>query len=489
MQPETPRPRPQLFIDGAWTDATDGATLPTDDPTVGRPIAELAKASAADVGRAVTAARRRFDVGDWSSTSATRLRASILLEVARRIRADLERLARLETLDSGKLLADSRDDIDEAAFQFEYYAGCAMQMAGTVPSVPGNAMSIVLTEPVGVVGLITPWNYPLLMATQKVAPALAAGCTVVLKPAEQSSLTAIELARILAEAGVPDGAFNLVTGTGPEAGAALVEHPEIDKISFTGSTAVGMGIARVAADRVARVGLELGGKSANIVLPDADLDAALAGSARGVFFNMGQVCSAGSRVLVHRSIYDRSLEVLAGHAAAVRLGDPTDEHTTMGPLVSSVQRERVERYIDVGMHEDDARLVYTGNRPDDPALAGGHFVPPTIFADVDNDMTIARDEIFGPVMAVIPFDDLDQAIAIANDSAYGLAAAVWTRDVATSLTVAKRLRAGTIWVNDSQPAPSEVPWGGFKRSGVGRELGRAGFEAFCETKSVYLNLD
>ncbi len=488
MQPETPRPRRQLFIDGTWTDAGDGASFPTYDPTLGQPIADLAQASSADVDRAVRAARRRFDTADWSATSSTRDRAAILLDVARRIRADLERLAQLETRDSGKLLADSRDDIAEAAFQFEYYAGCALQMSGSVPSVPGAAMSIVLTEPVGVVGLITPWNYPLLMATQKVAPALAAGCTVVLKPAEQSSLTAIELAHILAEAGLPDGVFNLVTGTGTEAGAALVEHPEVDKISFTGSTAVGMGIARVAADRVARVGLELGGKSANIVLPDADLDAAFEGSARGVFFNMGQVCSAGSRVLVHRSIYDRSLEVMAQHAAAVRLGNPADEAVTMGPLVSSLQRERVERYLAVGMHDDAARLVYAGDRPTDPELAGGYFVPPVIFADVDNDMTIAREEIFGPVMAVIPFDDLDQAVAIANDSAYGLAAAVWTRDIATSLNVAKRLRAGTVWINDSQPAPSEVPWGGFKRSGLGRELGQAGFDAFCETKSVYINL-
>lgn len=485
---QIPPPRhDSLFINGQWSAAESGATMASTDPSTGVEFGWFARAGAVDVDRAVRAARASFDRHEWSASGRARERAAILLRVAQRLRQRRAELARLETLDSGKLINDSGDDVDEAAFQFEFYAGCAVQATGSTPSVPGTAQALVLSEPVGVVGLITPWNFPLLMASQKVAPALAAGCTVILKPAEQTSATAIVLAELLAEAGVPDGVFNLITGTGPEAGAALVAHGGVDKISFTGSTAVGQSIAQHLATRVGRVSLELGGKSANIIMPDADLDAAFAGSSHGVFWNMGEVCSAGSRVLVHRDIHDQAVAAMVRHAEAVTLGHPAAASTTMGPLVSDVQAERVTRYIDLGQRE--AEVAYLGSPPSDPSLADGFYIPPMVLSGVRNDMQIAREEIFGPVMSVLIFDDLDEAIAIANDSPYGLAAAVWTQNLRTAWQAVRRLRAGTIWINDSQPAPTELPWGGVKQSGIGRELGWAGFEAFRETKSVYINLD
>lgn len=479
----------ELFIDGLWCAAEGEQVFESRNPATGAHLADVAQAGVGDVDRAVRAARRAFDETSWGASSNARNRARVLIDAAASLRARVNDLAEMETLDSGKLLADSVADMEEAAFQLEYYGGWATKIGGDVPVTPDNALSIVVQEPVGVCALITPWNYPLLMATQKVGPALAAGCTVVLKPAEQTSLTAVELGRALAEAGCPAGVFNLVTGLGPEAGAALVDHPGIDKVSFTGSTAVGTAIGRSAADRQVRVSLELGGKSPNIVMADADLERAVAGSCTGVFFNQGQVCSAGSRVLVHRSIHDELLDAMVAAASAITLGDPMDEVNTMGPLVSAIQRERVERYIEVGAADDGARLVHQGAVPASEVLLGGYFVPPTIFADVDNAMTIAREEIFGPVMSVIPFDDEVEAIRIANDSPYGLAASIWTSDIATSITMARAIRAGTVWINESQPAPSEVPWGGFKRSGVGRELGVAGLESFLETKHIYISLD
>ncbi len=477
----------QLFIDGSWVDAARGETRETCNPATGAIVTTVAAGTTIDIDSAVAAARRAFDDGPWGPGSAPRERARILHQAAELIRRDRELLAKLETQDSGKVYADSLADVDEVAFIFDYYAGWATKVSGSIPPVGPDAMSLVVREPVGVAGLITPWNFPILMAGQKIGPALAAGCTAVLKPASYTPLTALELARILQEAGLPDGAFNVVTGPGATLGGAIVAHGGVDKISFTGSTEVGIHITKRAANTMKRVTMELGGKSPNLVFADADLPHAYEMSAFGVFFNQGECCTAGSRVLVERSIYDDALAALTAHAAAVRLGDGMDAATTMGPMVAASQQRSVQRYIDIG-RKSGARLAFEGDLPAAPKLAGGFFVPPTIFADVDNQMTIAREEIFGPVMSVIPFADEDEAIRIANDTMYGLAAAVWTRSLNKALRVARALRAGTVWINDSQRVPAEAPFGGFKGSGFGRELGHAGIEAYLEEKHIYVNL-
>ncbi len=477
----------RLYIDGAWVEAQAGETFPTIDPATGEEIARVARARAGDADRAIAAARRAFDEGPWS-TAPPRERAALLRRIARRLHAEANELARLESRDAGKLLADAREDVEEAAEMFDHYAGLATSEGGEVPPPGPDAMTLVVPEPVGVAALITPWNFPLLMAAQKVAPALAAGCTAILKPAEQTPLSTLEMARIAAEEGLPDGVLNVLTGFGPEAGAPLVEDPRVDAVSFTGSEAVGRVIGRIAAETFKRTTLELGGKSPNLVFADADFEAAIEGSALGVFFHQGQVCSAGSRVLVEQTIYDTAVEALCAQAAELRLGHPADPETTMGPLISAEHRAKVNSYLEHG-RADGARLAHMGTVPTDPMLANGFFFPPVIFADVDNTMRIAREEIFGPVMAVIPFGDEDEAIAIANDTPYGLAAAVWTTDVKRAVRVSRAIRAGVVWVNDSQPAPVEAPWGGFKASGVGRELGRYGLRAFQELKQIYLNLE
>jgi len=403
------------------------------------------------------------------------------------VRERRDELAEIEVLDCGKPLADARGDIDEVAFMFEYYAGWATKIAGDIPPVGTDAMSLVVREPVGVCGLIVPWNYPMLMAAQKVAPALATGCTVVLKPAEQTPLTALCMAAIAEEAGLPAGVLNVVTGFGVEAGEPMLTDPRVDKISFTGSLGVGRHIQRTCADQLKRVTLELGGKSPNIVFGDAPIAEAITGTAAGIFGNQGEVCSAGSRVFVHASVYDEVLEGMVAQAEAIRLGSGLDEATTMGPLVSAVQRDRVRSYVD-GAPGDGARHVFTGALPESPELAGGFFVAPSVFEVPDHSPAIAREEIFGPVATVFRFEDVDEVVRQANNTEYGLAAAIWTRDINLALTTARRVRAGVVWVNDSQPAPSESLWGGYKQSGVGRELGRYALDAYLETKQIYINL-
>jgi acyl-CoA reductase-like NAD-dependent aldehyde dehydrogenase len=476
----------QNFIDGKWVDARDGSQFDVFDPATGEVIATAPDSKQEDVDAAVSAARRTFDEGDWWPGAPPRERGRILLRAADIVRREQERLAQLESLDAGKPIGEAREDIAEVAYMFEYYGGWATKIEGASQHVASDAMFMVWKEPMGVAVGITPWNYPMMMSAQKVAPALAAGCTFILKPPEQTPLTSLELPKILEEAGLPAGVFHVLTGFGETAGAPLVAHPGVDKIGFTGSREVGKIIMRSGADTLKRVTLELGGKSPNIVFADADLPSAFEGSANGVFWNQGEICSAGTRVFVDRTIYDDAVNAFVDRAKSITLGAGADDATTMGPLVSKEQQERVERYIEIGTGE--ASLAAKGEKPDDPRLAGGYFVPPTIFADVPNDATIAREEIFGPVMSVIPFASVDDVLAMANDNEYGLAAAVWTQDVKKALRAAQALRAGIVWINDTQPAPTEMPWGGYKQSGIGRELGKDGVEDYLEKKSVYVNL-
>src|SRR5712691_1879529 len=398
----------QNFIDGEWVDAADGTRFDVTNPATGEVIATVPDSKPEDAERAIDAARRTFDDGSWWPRSSERERGRILITAADIVRRERERLARMETLDAGKPLGESREDIAEVAFMFEYYGGWATKISGEIPPVGPDAMSLVVKEPMGVAAAITPWNYPMMMAVQKVAPAIAAGCTLVLKPAEQTPLTALEIPKILEEAGLPAGVLNVLTGFGESCGGPLVANPRVDKVGFTGSKDVGKMIMRSGADTLKRVTLELGGKSPNIVFADAEFDAAVEGSANGIFWNQGEICSAGSRVFIERDIYDAALEALVGHARSVKVGDGLAEDTTMGPLVSKEQQERVQRYIEIG--RDEATLAVQGAMPEDPRLANGYFVPPTIFADVRNDARIAREEIFGPVMSVIPFTSAEEVV-------------------------------------------------------------------------------
>jgi betaine-aldehyde dehydrogenase len=474
----------KLFINGEFIESSGDANLPVIDPFDQTTITRAADGTAEDVDRAVAAATEAFE-GEWRETSA-QARGQILWRIAAALRDRTAGLAELETRASGKPISDSESDLADAATCFEYYGGLATKLQGDVTSIDG-AMIIAVKEPVGVAAQIIPWNYPMLMAAWKLAPALCAGCSVVLKPSEETPLSVMALASSFADAGLPPGVVNIVTGRGEGAGAALVDHPGVHKIAFTGSGEVGRHIMQRAALGMKRVTLELGGKSPNIICADANFEAAIDGALFGIFLNQGEMCSAGSRILVERSIYAGVIEALAERAGDIRIGAPMDPETQMGPLVSARHFERVRAYQELGKKE--ARLVIGGNRATGPSLDRGWFIEPTIFADVDNRSRIAREEIFGPVACVMPFDSDAEAVALANDSPFGLAAAVWTRDVFRALRFTRRLRTGVVWVNHSQPAPVEGPWGGFKQSGLGRELGRWGADAYLETKQLYFNTD
>ena len=482
-------PKPEVrsyrnYIGGQWVNSSTGETLPVYDPSTEEVIANIAAASSADVDRAVGAARAAFDSGPWPQTTAQD-RGRILFGLAAKVRENAAMLAELESRNTGKPIVEAEFDIADVATCFEYYGGLANKVMGNVLPVPANALSFTLREPVGVAGQIIPWNYPLLMAAWKLAPALAAGCTCVLKPAEQTPLTALEFASWLEGVGLPPGVVNVINGVGETTGAALVAHPGVDKIAFTGSAAVGKLIAKSGADTLKRVSLELGGKSPNIFFADADWEAAVDGALFGVFINQGEVCSAGSRILVERKIYSKFVEAMTEKTKRIKLGPPRERDTKMGPLVSKEQYDRVTSYLEIGKKE--AKLAIGGSRP--KQFSKGYYVEPTIFYDVDNTARIAREEIFGPVASVIPFDGEKDAIRIANDTPYGLAAAVWTRDIYKAFRVVKSFRAGIIWVNHMQATYVEAPWGGYKQSGFGRELGPWGLEEYLETKQVFVNLD
>ncbi|HEY2674499.1 MAG TPA: aldehyde dehydrogenase family protein [Rugosimonospora sp.] len=477
----------ELYIDGGWRESVAGGRREIRCPADGSLVATVSEGARADTEAAVLAARRAFDAGPWPRTPAAQ-RGALLLRIADLLERDAKRLSRAEALDTGKRLVEAEYDVQDVVDCFRYFGGIAGTDAGRIVDTGrDDAISQVVYEPVGVCGLITPWNYPLLQASWKVAPALAAGNTFVLKPSELTPSTAIALMGLIEEAGVPAGVANLVLGPGPEAGAPLAEHPAVDLVSFTGGLATGRSVMAAASATVKRVALELGGKNPNVVFADADLETAVDFALTAVFLHSGQVCSAGARLIVQDGIHDALVDEVVRRAARIRLGGPFDPDAETGPLISAEHRARVERYVAGGIAEG-AVLRCGGSRPEDPRLAGGFYYPPTVLDGCRSGMRVVTEESFGPVLTVERFTDEDDAVRIANDTSYGLAGAVWTQDAGRAQRVARRLRHGTVWINDYHPYVPQAEWGGFKQSGIGRELGPTGLNEYREIKHIWQNI-
>ncbi|WML80768.1 aldehyde dehydrogenase family protein [Streptomyces sp. VNUA74] len=476
----------ELFVDGEWTGAVGGARRDVINPYDASVVQQVDEADEADVDLAVAAARRAFDRGDWSSAP-TRERADVLLRVSRFLLRDQEEIAHVESLDTGKTLKEARIDVEDVSNAFRYFAEIADKDGGRVVDVGPDVLSRVTYHPIGVCALIAPWNYPMLQASWKVAPALAAGNTFVLKPSETTPLSTIHMVRLIAEAGAPPGVANLLLGPGSTVGAAMSAHEDVDLVSFTGGLATGRRIMEACAPGVKNLALELGGKNPNLVFADCDFDAALDYALDAAFLHSGQVCSAGSRLIVQDEVHDRFVERLATRARTIRLGSGLDPATESGPLSSAEHRAKVESYLEIAQAEG-ARLVCGGTRPDDPDLSRGFFLLPTIYADCDRSMRIVQEEVFGPVVTVERFRTEEEAVELANDTRYGLAGGVWTGDASRAQRVAARLRHGTVWINDFHPYLPQAEWGGFGRSGIGRELGPTGLREYQEAKHIYQNL-
>ncbi len=477
-----------MFINGGWVESNSQETRDIIDPFNQEVVEVVSEGNEEDAQQAISAARAAFDSGEWSSTPAA-VRGEMVYKVAELIERDKAELAKLETLDTGKTLAESEADMDDIAGVFRYYAGLADKQEGEIiASAIPNSKSKVVHEPVGVCGQITPWNYPLLQAAWKLAPALATGNTLVMKPSEITPLTTVKVFELMEEVGFPKGVINLVLGSGATVGNELATSESVDLISFTGGIVTGKKVMQAASTNMKKIALELGGKNPNVVFADCDFEAALDQALNAVYFHAGQVCSAGARLIVEDSIHDQFVEALVERVKNIKLGNGFDQETQSGPLISAEHREKVEQYVEIGKQEG-AKLLIGGQRPNNPDLKDGFFYLPTIFTECQSEMRIVQEEVFGPVLTIERFEDEQEAVKLANDSIYGLAGAVWTKDIAKAERITAKFRMGTVWINDFHPYIPQAPWGGYKQSGIGRELGTTGLEEYTEQKHIYENIN